>query len=381
VKWSSGVPPDGEIITFLDSGVSIGKVALSGGMATFSISGLVSGTHSITASYPGDSTFAASTSTILSQVVAKPTTTTVVSSSSNPSNLGTAVSLTATVTSSTGVIPSGTVTFKDGAVTLATAGLSTSGTATYSSSALAGGAHSITAVFAATPTFQASTSAPLVQNVYIPGGINFSHASHVEYAYYSGSTATANVTINPGDTVIVVVAAGGYTFPTITSVVDSGGNTGYVQLANGAFGDTAQLFVWGALNVSNSASTLTVTFNHAMPSIAVDVATYTGVVGFGQVAMSTGPWSQPGVALTTQNPDNVVVMGVSQNVSGLSTYSPNIGGLRDSGSFVSSSLVGSLGFAVNDNSATTASTVANKVTCSNAGDWVAAAVELISPTL
>jgi hypothetical protein len=74
-------------------------------------------------------------------------------------------------------------------------------------------------------------------------------------------------------------------------------------------------------------------------------------------------------------------MGVSQNVPGLSTYSPNIGGLRDSGSFVSSSLVGSLGFAVNDNSATTASTVANKVTCSNAGDWVAAAVELISPTL
>ncbi len=381
VSSAAGSPPDGEIVSFLDGGVAIGKAALSGGMASVTLSGLVSGTHSITASYPGDASLAASTSPTLSQVVAKAATTTTISSSSNPSNLGAAVTITATVKSSTGVVPAGTVTFKDGAVILATVTLSTSGTAGYSSSTLAGGAHSITAVFGATPAFQGSTSAPVVQNVYIPGGINFSHVSHAQYAFYNGNTATANVVINPGDTVIVMVAAGGYTFPTITSLTDSGGNTGYAQLANTSYGDTAQLFVWGALNVSNSASTLTVTFNHAMPSIAVEVVTYTGVLGFGQVAINRGQWNQVGVALTTQNPNNVVVMGVSQNVPGLSTYSPNIGGLRDSGSFVSASLVGPLAFAVTDNSATTATTVTNKVTCSNPGGWVAAGVELISPTL
>lgn len=378
VSSAAGTPPDGETVSFLDSGLPIGHATLSGGIATLTIGGLVPGTHPITASYPGDSNLAAATSSSLKQSVTKAPSTTVVGSSANPSNLGAPVIFTATVTSSTGAVPSGYVTFKDGAVTLATVAVSSSGTATYSSSALPGGAHSISAVFAATPDLQPSTSAPLVQNVYIPGGVNFSHASHVGLGFYSGNTATANVTINPGDTVLVVIAAGGYTFPNVASVVDNGGNTGYAQLVKNNFGDVAQLFVWGALNVSNSATTLTISFDHVMPSIGVDVVTYTGVASFGNIVRSTGSWN-PSVTVTTQKPNDVAVMGVSQNVPGLTSFSSNIGGVRDFDSFVSASLVGSLAFGVSDNSATTAGLVTNKVTSSNPGDWAAAGIELVGP--
>jgi phospholipase C len=58
-------------VTFSDNGTPLpgGVVALSGGAASFSISTLATGTHTITAAYSGDAWFAVSTSAPLSQVV------------------------------------------------------------------------------------------------------------------------------------------------------------------------------------------------------------------------------------------------------------------------------------------------------------------------
>lgn len=70
-----GVQPDFAMprgtVTFADGGTPLagGKVSLSGGTATFSISTLSSGTHSITAVYSGDARFGGSTSAALKQVV------------------------------------------------------------------------------------------------------------------------------------------------------------------------------------------------------------------------------------------------------------------------------------------------------------------------
>jgi hypothetical protein len=59
-------------VTFMDGGTTIGSVTISGGVATFTTSTLASGSHSITAVYSGDATFAASTSTRLVEQVGPP---------------------------------------------------------------------------------------------------------------------------------------------------------------------------------------------------------------------------------------------------------------------------------------------------------------------
>ena len=92
---------------------------------------------------------------------------TILSSSYNPSLSGTQLTLTATVIGSS---PTGTVTFKDGAVTLST-GTLVNGKATYSSSVLGNGLHTITAVYDGDAGNTASTSFVLSQSVSPSSGI------------------------------------------------------------------------------------------------------------------------------------------------------------------------------------------------------------------
>ncbi|MEO5360628.1 MAG: Ig-like domain repeat protein [Nitrospirota bacterium] len=85
-------------------------------------------------------------------------TTTALSSDTNPAAAGVNVTFTATVTGSS---PTGTVTFKDGAVTLGTGNLNGSYQATYSTSSLSAGTHSITAVYGGDSNNAGSTSSAL----------------------------------------------------------------------------------------------------------------------------------------------------------------------------------------------------------------------------
>ena len=95
------------------------------------------------------------------------TTSTAVVSSSNPSCFGSPVTFTATVTSSGSPVASeGTVTFMHGSTTLGTSGtLDAGGNGAFTTSVLAFGANSITAVFNATGNFTSSTSSALSQVV------------------------------------------------------------------------------------------------------------------------------------------------------------------------------------------------------------------------
>ncbi|TMM18643.1 MAG: Ig-like domain repeat protein, partial [Actinobacteria bacterium] len=121
--------------------------------------------------YQGDTNFASSSTTNpLVQTVDKAATTTIVSSSLNPSGPGDAVTFTASV----GVIspgagaPSGNVTFLDGATTLGTGPLGVGGQATFSSSSLSPGPHSIRASYPGDPNFATSSSTAVVQTVKSP---------------------------------------------------------------------------------------------------------------------------------------------------------------------------------------------------------------------
>ena len=103
-------------------------------------------------------------------------TTTTVTSSQNPSTYGDAVTFTATVTATPGT-PTGEVTFKDGATILATITLSSS-QATYTTSSLSVGDHTITAVYSGDTSFAASAEwleiqiygAPSITTASLPDG-------------------------------------------------------------------------------------------------------------------------------------------------------------------------------------------------------------------
>ena len=91
-------------------------------------------------------------------------TTTAIASSANPSTFGQSVTFTATVTTTTGN-PTGSVNFLDGGTVLGTGVLGSGGIATFDTTTLAVGSHTMTADYLGDATFQASTSDPLNQVV------------------------------------------------------------------------------------------------------------------------------------------------------------------------------------------------------------------------
>src|SRR5665213_1104350 len=154
---TSGTPTGS--VTFFDGVTSLGTGALnSSGVATLSVSTLAVGSHSITANYAGAGSFTASTSAAVALAISAVTTTTSLIASPNPATQGANVILTATTTAASGT-PSGTVTFYDGVTSLGTGTLNGSGVATLTVSTLTGGSHSLTASYAASGSFGASTSA------------------------------------------------------------------------------------------------------------------------------------------------------------------------------------------------------------------------------
>jgi hypothetical protein len=151
-------------VNFFDGPTSIGTPTLnSSGVATLMISTLTVGPHSITATYSGDANFVTSTSPAVPQVVQNVPGATSTALTIAPSTvaLGTSVTLTATVSSTSGTPPDGElVTFG----TLGTAALS-KGKATLTSKTLAAGAYSVVASYPGDANFLASTSTPQALNV------------------------------------------------------------------------------------------------------------------------------------------------------------------------------------------------------------------------
>jgi hypothetical protein len=157
-------------VTFKKGSTVLGTVALvqisaSQAQATLTTSSLSVGNNNVTATFNGNAQFLSSTSASVTAVVNKIATSTSVTSSQNPSAFKQQVTFTATVTSSTGGTPTGTVTFYDGNQKLGTATLNSAGNAALLSPTLGHGKHNITAVYGSDATFASSTSPILVQDV------------------------------------------------------------------------------------------------------------------------------------------------------------------------------------------------------------------------
>jgi hypothetical protein len=154
-------------VTFLDGSTSLGTGTLNtNGVATLTTSGLSAGSHTITARYGGDATFAPVTSSAVAQMVNQAASTTTLTGSPNPSSSGQAVTFTATVSATApgAGTPTGTVTFMEGTTVLGTGSL-IAGSATFQITTLSVGAHQITADYGGDGSFTSSASAVFSQTV------------------------------------------------------------------------------------------------------------------------------------------------------------------------------------------------------------------------
>lgn len=194
----SGTPTG--IVTFYDSATKLGTGTLSSGTATYSTSSLAAGTHSITASYGSDSTYAVSTSAAVSVVVSTATligTTTKLTASASSISTGGSVTLSAVVTPASGTAtPSGAVTFLNGSTSLGTGTLDGSGKATLNTTALPAGTDSITAQYGGNSTFASSTSTAVSIVVGATPAFSLS-LSPATLTITGGSTGSTTVTATP----------------------------------------------------------------------------------------------------------------------------------------------------------------------------------------
>jgi methanogenic corrinoid protein MtbC1 len=168
------------------------------GTATLAIATLAAGQHTVTAQYAGDNNFSASTSTALTitvQVITVQSSQTALITTPSTANFGATITFTATVTGNGTQIPTGSVSFFDGANSIGSATLNAAGTATLAIATLAAGQHTVTAQYAGDNNFSASTSTALSVTVNAP---DFTLASASgTMTIDRGSSATMVLTVTP----------------------------------------------------------------------------------------------------------------------------------------------------------------------------------------
>jgi len=225
-------------VTFVDTlnGVSttLGVIGLNGNIASIR-SPSPPGQHTLVANYSGDQSYNASSATLL-LVVNQATTTTTLSTSLNPSPVGAPVTFTAKVAGNGG-IASGTVSFTDAfggsTVTLGTAPLDATGTATFPFTFAAAGTHTITANYSGDANDAPSLSNTISQLVgLIPTATDLQFSTTggtnpqiVLVAVVLDVPATGNPSTlaTPTGTVAFSIVNGTTTTPLGTATVDANG--------------------------------------------------------------------------------------------------------------------------------------------------------------
>ncbi len=327
-------------VTFKDGSTTLGLGTLStSGGVTFATltTELAVGTHSLTTTYAGDSDDTESTSATLSYIVAKDSTKTSLIATPSSSVYGQAITFKATVTvASPGVgAPTGTVTFKDGSTVLGSAALNFNGgvpLATFTTTMLAVGTHSITAVYAGDSNDVTSTSAALSYAVakdstktsltVAPSSSVYGQAvafkATVAVANPGAGIPTGTVTFKDGSTTLgtgTLTTSGGITTATFTTTTLAAGTHSITAVYVGDVDDATSTstalsysVAKDSTNISLTATPTTATHGQAVTfKAAVAVAspgkgTPTGVVTFmdGATILGTGTLSTVnGVTIAT----------------------------------------------------------------------------------
>lgn len=161
-------------VNFLDNGLLIGTGTVVNGVATVMLNFTIPGQHSVSACFVASLDYLGSCASVTTLIVTLPpspdSTQTLLTSNANPSYFGQAVTFTSPV-STTGAftaIPTGTVTYFDGATAIGTGTLDGAGNASFTASALAIGTHTMTASYAGNNSFTGSVSPQYIQVVTDP---------------------------------------------------------------------------------------------------------------------------------------------------------------------------------------------------------------------
>ena len=165
VASASGTAIPTGTVAFVNGTTQLGTATLDGtGTATFTPASLAAGSYTIVATYGGDSNFAVSSSTLVTLTVTTPiiATSTALTVSASTITAGENVTFTAVTTAASGTaIPAGGVTFSNGATQLGSGMLDSTGTARFSTTALAAGTYTVTSDYAGNSAFGPSTSPPV----------------------------------------------------------------------------------------------------------------------------------------------------------------------------------------------------------------------------
>lgn len=222
-------------------------------------------------------------------------TTTIVSANNNPQLAGQEVTFTATVTSGSAGTPTGTVAFYDGTTELGTGTLTSSAAATYQTSSLAAGSHSITAVYSGDANFAGSTSAALVETINPAAAVATTLTYSGPVAFTDGSAANLSA--------VLTQTTGGSPVAGV-SVLFTLGNGGSAQTCSGTTG-------------SNGTASCSIT-SVSQPSGSNTVsASFAG--NSSDLASSAGPISVTVTAATVQVTVSTSPAGLSFRVDG-TTY-------------------------------------------------------------
>ena len=277
-------------VDFSDGATLLGTVNVdASGMAVFMTSSLTSGMHDITAAYSGNSGFATSTSGTLTETInAATTTSTALTGSPNPAGVGASVTFTAAVSPAPTGNPTGTVSFclaatepdlRLGGVRIArrrtssargnalnpngasvcgegtllgTGTVTVSGVATFTTSGLAAGPQTITAVYSGNAGFATSTSSALTETI-------------------NPAAATLTTTSLTGSPNPATVGAA-VTFTAAVSPVPTGSSLGTVSFSDGAT-------LLGTVNLNASGMAVFMTSSLTVTAHSI-IAVYSGNTGF-----------------------------------------------------------------------------------------------------
>jgi hypothetical protein len=305
-------------VTFQDGGTNIAgcvKRPVAAQVATCTTAALAVGSHTVTAVYSGNPTYATSTSAPVTQVVTMGSTTTVVAASVTPSVSGQTVTYTATVSA---VAPAsgtrtGTVAFQDGGVVIAVCAakaVAVIGTATCAIAYAGPGTHTITAIYSGDANFTASTASAVTQTINLGAtavalsssanpsstGANVTFTANVTATAPASGARTGTVDFQVGGINItgcsaqVVPASGKATC--VTNTLTAGANTiTAIYSGDANFAASTSLPFKQAVNqgatttkvvssLNPSSTGVTVTFTATVTAVAPASGTRTGTVAF-----------------------------------------------------------------------------------------------------
>jgi autotransporter-associated beta strand protein len=338
VTSATGIP-NGNVV-FLDGNNSFATVPVNGsGFASFTISTLPPGIHTINAQYSGSTNYNAS-SGITTQVV-KAFSTVTVGANPNPSRVGQQVTLTATVQGVPPVTstPTGNVDFfNDGNPIGVGVALNGSGVATLPYTFLTAGAHVITARYNGNPTYEANTGT-LSPNQQVNAADTTTTLTKL-----TASPSVYGQPVSFSVTVAAVLPGGGAPSGQIT-FFDGANSIGTAPLTNGAASFQISTLPAGtthSITARFDGNTNYVTSTSAPVSQTVNKADTTAVLAvspnpsvYGQAAITvTVTANNPGsgvpdgnVTFTITNLQSSVVTHptASLNPSGIATLSPPLG--------------------------------------------------------